>query len=67
MSILQMSISAGLLVIVIVLIRTVALNRLPKKMFLALWSVSLFRLLVPISIPLPFSFPNITEMLGKPS
>jgi beta-lactamase regulating signal transducer with metallopeptidase domain len=59
MSILQMSVSAGVLVIAIVLIRAVALNRLPKKMFLVLWGVALFRLLVPISIPLPFSVPNI--------
>ena len=65
MSILQMSISAGLLVIVIVLIRAVALNRLPKKMFLALWGVALFRLLVPGSIPLPFRVPNITDGITK--
>jgi len=59
MSILQMSISAGGLVIATVLIRTVALNRLPKKMFLVLWGVALFRLLIPVSISLPLSVPNI--------
>jgi len=50
-----MSISAGLLVIIIVLIRAVALNKLPKTAFVALWGVVLFRLLVPVTIPVPFS------------
>ena len=59
MSVLQMSISAGLLVIAIVSIRSVGLNRLPKKMFLVLWGVVLVRLLLPVSIPLPFSLPHI--------
>ena len=59
MNILQMSITAGVLVIAVVLIRAVALNRLPKIMFLVLWGVALFRLLVPVSIPLSFSVPSI--------
>ena len=65
MSVLQMSISAGLLVIAIVLIRSVALNKLPKKMFLVLWGVVLFRLLLPVSIPLPFKVPNILGEVSK--
>jgi len=52
MSLLQMSISAGLLIAVIAVIRMVALNRLPKTMFLALWGVVLLRLLVPAAIPI---------------
>ena len=56
MNLLQMSISAGLLVIAIVLIRAVALNRLPKTAFLILWCAALFRLLVPVVIPARFSF-----------
>ena len=59
MSILQMGITGGLLVIAIFLIRAVALNYLPKKMFLMLWGVVLFRLLAPVSMPLPFSVPSI--------
>ena len=55
MSLLQMSISAGLLVIAIVLIRAVCLNKLPKSAFLMLWGVALFRLLVPMSISGQFS------------
>jgi beta-lactamase regulating signal transducer with metallopeptidase domain len=55
MSLLQMSISAGMLILAIVLIRVVALNRLPKIALLMLWGVALFRLLVPLSLPAPFS------------
>ena len=58
MGILQMSITAGLLVIAIVIIRAVGLNRLPKKMFLVLWGVVLIRLLVPVTIPIPVDFIN---------
>ena len=58
MSILQMSITAGLLVIAIVIIRAVALNRLPKKMFLVLWGVVLVRLLVPVAIPINIDISN---------
>ena len=65
MSILQMSISAGVLVIAIVLIRAVALNWLPKKMFLILWCVVLFRLLVPFSIPLPFSIQSAVSEVSR--
>ncbi len=52
MNILQTSISAGLLVVFVMIIRAVALNRLPKTMFLISWGVGLLRLLVPISISL---------------
>ena len=54
MSLLQMSITAGMLVIIIVLIRAVALNKLPKTAFLILWGVVLIRLLIPVSIPVQF-------------
>ena len=54
MSFLQMNITAGMLVIAIVLLRSVALNRLPKLVFLTLWGVVLLRLFVPFAIPLQF-------------
>ena len=65
MSILHMSISAGVLVIAIVLVRAVALNRLPKRMFLVLWGVALFRLLVPVSIPMRFSIYDAIGRIAK--
>ena len=63
MNIFQMSISAGLLVLAIVVIRAVALNRLPKTMFLVLWGIVLLRLLIPVSIPSQYSVYNIYDGL----
>ena len=39
----------------VVVIRAVAINRLPKRTFLVLWEIVLIRLLVPFSIPSIFS------------
>lgn len=53
MNILRISLSASLLILVIVAIRALFLHRLPPKTFLALWGVALCRLLLPFSIPSP--------------
>ena len=55
MSLLQMSFSGAILILAIVVIRALAINRLPKKTFLALWGVALLRLLIPLSLPSMFS------------
>lgn len=55
MSLLQMSISGAILILAIVVIRAVAINRLPKKTFLVLWGIALLRLLIPFSVPSVFS------------
>ena len=39
MSLLQMSFSGAILILAIVVIRALAINRLPKKTFLALWKM----------------------------
>ena len=62
MSILKMSIQAGVFIVAIVFIRTIALNKLPKTTFLVLWAVALVRLLVPFSISSQFS---IYTLVGK--
>ena len=75
MSILQMSFSASILILVIIVIRALAINRLPKKTFLAFWAVALLRLLIPFSFPSPFSVysvvsnhPTVTDtMTGTPA
>lgn len=51
MSLLGMSFSASIIVIVVILLRMLLLHRLPKKVFLILWSVALLRSLVPFSFP----------------
>ena len=62
---LQMSISAGVLVVAVIIVRSVFLNRLPKIMFLALWGAVLLRLLLPFSIPLPLmSFVTADEIFS---
>lgn len=50
-----MSFSASILILVVIVIRLLAINKLPKKTFLAFWVVALLRLLIPFSFPSPFS------------
>ncbi|WP_331466060.1 M56 family metallopeptidase [Blautia sp. DFI.6.71] len=50
MSLLQMSFLGTVIILLIVVLRTVLINRLPKKTFLILWWIALIRLLVPFSI-----------------
>lgn len=55
MSLLQMSISGAIMILAVIVIRALAINRLPKKTFIVLWGIVLLRLLVPFSFPSPFS------------
>ena len=54
MSLFQMSVAGGVLILFIVVIRALAIHRLPKTTFLALWMIAALRLLLPLSIPMPF-------------
>lgn len=49
-----MSVAGGVLILFIVVIRALAIHRLPKTTFLALWMIAALRLLLPLSIPMPF-------------
>ena len=51
MSLIQMSIAGAVMIVVIILIRALAINRLPKITFTILWVVVTARLLVPVSVP----------------
>lgn len=51
MSLLQMSISGAIMIIAIIVVRMLAVNRLPKRAFLILWEIVQLRLLIPFSIP----------------
>jgi len=55
MGFLQMSFSGAVFIIAVVMIRAVTINKLPKKTFLILWEIALFRLLIPFSVPSMFS------------
>lgn len=50
MSLLQMSFSGTVIILLIVVLRAVFINRLPKKTFMILWWIALIRLLVPFSV-----------------
>lgn len=63
MSLLQMSISGALMILAIIVIRTVALHKLPKITFVALWDMVLLRLLLPFSLPSEFSIYSIAAGL----
>ena len=51
MTLLQMSLSGGVMILAAALVRALALHRLPKRFFVLLWTLALVRLLVPFSLP----------------
>ncbi|MCM1474296.1 MAG: M56 family metallopeptidase [Muribaculaceae bacterium] len=50
-----MSFTGAILIMVIVVIRAIAIHRLPKNTFSVLWLLAIARLLCPISVPSPLS------------
>lgn len=61
MGLLQMSFTGAILILVIVVIRVIAIHRLPKKTFLVLWIIAIARLLLPFSVPSPFSVYSLAK------
>ena len=55
MKFLYISLNGTLLIAVIIAIRMIAVNRLPKAAFRVLWLIAAVRLLLPFSVPSPFS------------
>lgn len=64
LSLLEMSFAGGLFIAVIVILRAVAGNRLPKEIILTLWVVAGLRLLLPFAIPSPTSVYTYARQLG---
>lgn len=64
MSLLQMSLTGSVIILVIVGLRVLLLNKLPKKMFLVLWWIALLRLLLPVSLPSSFSIYSLFPQLA---
>ena len=50
MSLLQMSMRGSVIILAVIMIRALLLDKLPKKTFLFLWGIALFRLTVPFSV-----------------
>ena len=61
MSLLEMSASGAVLILAVIVLRALALHRLPKGAFLALWAVAVLRLLVPVSLPSTLSVYTLAE------
>lgn len=57
MNLMQMSMTAGALILGIILFRSLFVHRLPKKIMVILWEIAILRLLFPFSIPLPLPEP----------
>lgn len=62
MSLWNMSISGGVLIAVIVILRSLFRNRLPGKVFQVLWLAAFLRLMIPFTIPSQFSIYSLAEM-----
>ncbi|GIO86741.1 hypothetical protein J25TS5_36730 [Paenibacillus faecis] len=65
MDILRMSLSASALIILVALLRSVAIHRLPRLLFLVLWGIVFARLLVPVSLPILPQLPTPVEFLDS--
>ncbi|MDE6615953.1 MAG: M56 family metallopeptidase [Lachnospiraceae bacterium] len=62
MNLMEMGFQASLIIIVVIICRSLFINRLPKRVFLVLWFVVLIRLLVPYSFP---SIASIYSLAGQ--
>lgn len=57
-----MSVYGSIIILAVTLIRVLGLQRFPKKMFVILWAVAVFRLLVPIQLSSPLSIYNMLDV-----
>ncbi|MCL2249521.1 MAG: M56 family metallopeptidase [Oscillospiraceae bacterium] len=54
MSVLQMSFSASVLILAVMLVRTLVFRRLPKKFLMVFWGMVLLRLLISFYVPIGY-------------
>ncbi len=64
MTLWEMSVSGGILILVILAARRLFQNRLPRHTFLILWMAAVLRLLAPWSVEAPFSVYSLLESSG---
>lgn len=67
MSIVEMSVQAGMLIIAVVIVRAIALYRLPKTSFFALWGIVVARMLIPFSVTSKWSVYNLFASVQSPA
>ena len=51
LSLIEMTVSGGVLILAVMLVRALVLDKLPKRAFLVLWALAAARLLVPVGVP----------------
>ncbi len=64
MSLMDMSLAGGVLILAVTALRAVSIHRLPKGAFLCLWTVALGRLLIPYALPSALSVYTLLERLA---
>ena len=65
MNLLQMNVSAGILILVIVALRAIAGSTFAKNdVSSPLWMIALFRLILPFSIPSPYGMYTLINRIG---
>lgn len=61
MSLFEMSLAGGAMVLAVVLARALLLNKLPKATFVVLWALVAIRLLMPVAVPSPVSLASLVQ------
>ena len=64
LSLLELSLSGGVLIAAVALLRLVAGRQIPRRIFSLLWLVALCRLLIPVALPAPVSVYAAAGQLG---
>ncbi len=64
MSLIQMSVSGAVMISVTIIVRALFIRILPKRTFPVMWSVIMARLLIPFSLPCPFSVYSLLTVNG---
>ena len=61
LSLIEMTVSGGVLILAVMLVRALVLDKLPKRAFLVLWALAAARLLVPVGVPSALSVWTLAE------
>ncbi len=67
MGVLEMTLTGGVMALVITGLRAILLNKLPKRTFVFLWEIAMLRLILPISIPAATSVYSLFSLFGSSS
>ena len=59
----ELSVTSGVLILAVLLVRAVGKKRLPMRTFTVLWHVALLRLFLPVELPSPISAASIGRKL----